>query len=177
MAEVKIKGQLYEVASDGAFDYASNSGSICYYCSKGTKQWLPYQHPTQPWSSGSKTIPVQYSNRLAADVYDDNIGDVQIRWGPAAQTWLQNETLSKGVSIATVKALTEHFTYELAARIGSPRAIIRYVGYENLLHVTFLPLTMANNKSHYFSDHRRKASALIIWLIRKLMIASILVLN
>ena len=165
MAEVKIKGQLYQVTSDGAFDYASNSGSICYFCSKGTKQWLPYQHPPQTGSSGSNTIPIQYSNRLAADVYDDNIGDVQIRWGPAAQTWLQNETLSKGVSIATVKALTEHFTYVLAARIGSPRAIIKYVGYEKLLHVTILPLTIAN-KSNYFSDHHRKTSALIIWLIR-----------
>jgi hypothetical protein len=143
MATVTISGYSYELTSDGTYDYASNQGTTYYYRRANTTQW--FQYTVQAQSSGTTTqassrsggtVPARYYNRLAANVYDGSIGTIRVRWGPAAQQRLLTEAPNKGISVDTMKALTEHFTYLMAARVGAVTAVIKYVRQETYLHKT-----------------------------------------
>jgi hypothetical protein len=137
MSQVQISGGTYILTSDATYDYASNSGIYYYYRVRNTTQWYPYPAAAQTddtttqshegGSSSNTTVPAQYSYRLASDSYHGTIGKVEIRWGPAAKQRLLEETPLKGVSVETMKALTEHFTYLMAARVGATRVVIKCV--------------------------------------------------
>ncbi|KAF2816701.1 uncharacterized protein BDZ99DRAFT_471910 [Mytilinidion resinicola] len=132
MATVTISGYSYQLTSDGTHDYASNQGTTYYYRRANTTQWFQYTAQvqsrgttTQASSSSGGAVPARYSNRLAANVYDASIGTIRVRWGLAAQQRLLTEAANKGILVDTMKALTKHFTYLIAVRVGAVTAVIK----------------------------------------------------
>lgn len=63
-------------------------------------------------------MAAQYPNSLASDVWEGLVGNVAIKWGSNQQTRAINEAATEGVELSTVKAMTEHFLYNLAVRLG-----------------------------------------------------------
>ncbi|KAF2254417.1 hypothetical protein BU26DRAFT_514332 [Trematosphaeria pertusa] len=132
MATVIIGQYSYAFVQSGGYDYASSGGVTYYYRQTGTTQWLEYTQAqsggtttqtqsgyttTQASSSSGGTVPAQYSNRLVSNVYEGQMGGINIRWGPVAIQRLQDNTSAKGISLYTMKALCEHFVYLMARRL------------------------------------------------------------
>ncbi|KAI8944766.1 hypothetical protein F4801DRAFT_598957 [Xylaria longipes] len=59
-----------------------------------------------------------YTPCLEENVYDGEVDAVRVVWGPSAKTRLSGDAAALGVAKATLKALTEHFLYASAKRIG-----------------------------------------------------------
>ncbi|RYC54943.1 hypothetical protein CHU98_g11267 [Xylaria longipes] len=62
---------------------------------------------------------MSYTPCLEENVYDGEVDAVRVVWGPSAKTRLSGDAAALGVAKATLKALTEHFLYASAKRIGS----------------------------------------------------------
>jgi hypothetical protein len=68
-----------------------------------------------------------YPYKLPSDSYNGPINAINIRWADGAIMKLQKDARDTSVSEATLKAVTEHFLYLLAHRLGSTGVIVRYV--------------------------------------------------
>lgn len=69
---------------------------------------------------------MSYQYSLPADTYDGEIHGIRIRWSTPATATLQNNAGLTGVSIYTLKAVTENFVYLLAHRLQHTDAVIKY---------------------------------------------------
>lgn len=61
---------------------------------------------------------MSYTPCLGEGVYDGDIDGVHVIWGPSALKRLPQDAETLKVAVATLKALTEHFLYASAKRIG-----------------------------------------------------------
>lgn len=123
-----ILQQQYQVTTQGGYDYASQGSTYYYYRTAGTTQWYPYTQQSQgttPSSSSAGPIPALYSNRLASNAHDGQIGSTRIRWSPGAQGRIAQHAAERGISADSMKALTEHFVYQQAALFSSQYALVR----------------------------------------------------
>lgn len=70
-------------------------------------------------------MATRYPRSLGLGVWDGSIGNVTIRWKEAAKERLSAEASVQGADQATMKALTEHFLYEIAVRRGNTAVAVR----------------------------------------------------
>ena len=68
---------------------------------------------------------MSYPYHLSSDSYDGQIGGIRVRWQESAVSKLVDLASESGVSLETIKALTEYFVYNCASRLESDQAIIR----------------------------------------------------
>jgi hypothetical protein len=68
---------------------------------------------------------MSYPYNLAASAYDGEIGGIRVRWQNAAVQKLANDASILQVPVETLKALSEHFSYLLAYRLGRAQVLIR----------------------------------------------------
>ncbi|KAI0542248.1 hypothetical protein GGR58DRAFT_453222 [Xylaria digitata] len=61
---------------------------------------------------------MSYTPCLEEGIYDGEVDEVRVIWGPTAKSRLPQDAENLGVAEATLKALTEHFLYASAKRIG-----------------------------------------------------------
>ncbi|KAK2758827.1 hypothetical protein FQN54_003519 [Arachnomyces sp. PD_36] len=59
-----------------------------------------------------------YPNCLAADCYEGTINGIQVEWHGNAKMRLEAHAAAKSGDPQTLKAATEHFSYESAVRLG-----------------------------------------------------------
>jgi hypothetical protein len=70
-------------------------------------------------------MATRYPRSLELGVWEGSIGNVQIRWKDAAKNRLSSEASAQGADPAIMKALTEHFLYEIAVRRGNTAVAVR----------------------------------------------------
>ncbi|KAJ9413913.1 hypothetical protein QL093DRAFT_2090116 [Fusarium oxysporum] len=66
-----------------------------------------------------------YYHCLAPGVYDGVIDGIQVRWQPAAIPTLDQDALTHGVPVDTLKRMCEHLGHLLARQLRSSRATIK----------------------------------------------------
>ena len=66
-----------------------------------------------------------YPNSLPSDIWEGLVGNITIRWKDAAKGYLCQEASAQGVDRTTMKALTEHFLYEVAVQRGNTAVAVR----------------------------------------------------
>ncbi|KAG5743979.1 hypothetical protein H9Q70_013306 [Fusarium xylarioides] len=66
-----------------------------------------------------------YSNSLSPNSWDGTVGSVRIRWSPDAPNRILEHAGNIGAHVSTIKAMSEHFAYATAQRIGSDQIVIQ----------------------------------------------------
>ncbi|KAH9207632.1 hypothetical protein DL95DRAFT_482544 [Leptodontidium sp. 2 PMI_412] len=70
-------------------------------------------------------MATQYPRNLGLGARDGSMGNFTIIWQEAAKERLYAEAAVQGIDQATMKALTQHFLYELAVRRGNTAVAVR----------------------------------------------------
>lgn len=69
---------------------------------------------------------MSYSNILSSTSWAGTIGNVTVRWTAEAPDRVAGFAYDNRVPIETIKALSEHYAYATACRIGSEQVVIQY---------------------------------------------------